>query len=134
MTGGPHRLCADRQAAVIAFVRQKSERHPELRRPVAWADVVRIAKRDGVLLRVCRLSRPARLIRYDRHICIQVNEALARPARALYALHELCHVWRDDPGQGCYHADDEAQSSPSEEFADTFAWMVTSGSQQRYAS
>jgi hypothetical protein len=35
-------------------------------------------------------------------------------------------VARDDLGRSFYHAEDEAVRSPSEDFADLFAWVVTS--------
>jgi hypothetical protein len=41
-------------------------------------------------------------------------------------VHELCHYWRDDPGVMSYYSDDVGPSSAREEFADLFAWLVTS--------
>jgi hypothetical protein len=40
-------------------------------------------------------------------------------------MHELAHYWRDDEGECCYHADVTWLASPSEDFAETFAWHVT---------
>lgn len=111
---------------VVQFIRRMAERHPELAHPVVWDDFVRMAQRDGVNVRTLPLSRPARLLRYGQQVCIQLNRDLNRSARTVYGMHELCHVWRDDPGQACYHADDEAMLTPSEDFADLFSWMSTS--------
>ena len=40
-------------------------------------------------------------------------------------MHELCHFWRDDPGVPSYHSDGETGGA-RDEFADIFAWLVTS--------
>jgi hypothetical protein len=101
------------------------ERHPELRRQVTYAEFTTIAAREGIPIRVGRLSRPARLIRYGHYVEIQLSEDLDHKERTVRGMHELCHFWRDDPGQPCYYADEEV-NEPLERFADTFAWFVTS--------
>lgn len=115
-----------RRYGVLPFIHRMAKRHPELARPVLWMDFVRMAKRDGVCVRVLELSRPARLLRYGRDVCIQLRSTSSRSERTVYGMHEMCHVWRDDPGRAFYHAEDEAVGSPSEDFADLFAWVVTS--------
>lgn len=116
-----------RRHDVVRFIQLMVERHPELARPVVWDGFVRMAARDGVNVRTLPLSRPARLLRYGRQVCIQLNRGLSRTARTTYGMHELCHLWRDDPGQSFYHvAEDETLLSESEDFADLFAWVVTS--------
>ena len=77
------------------------------------------------MIQVVPLSDEARLLRYGRHVAIQLSSRLNEKARTIFAMHELCHFWRDDPGEPCYYADSYS-TSPSEEFADVFAWYVTS--------
>jgi hypothetical protein len=106
-----------------------ARRHPELRRQVLWDDFVRIAAREQVTVRMVPLSRPAQLVRFGRRVFIQLEATLAREPRTVYGMHELCHFWRDDPGRPCYHSDadgDDVHPSASEQFADIFAWAVTS--------
>lgn len=114
-----------RRRSVPYFIRTMAERHPELRRPVTYAEFCAIAAREGIPVRVVPLSRPARLIRYGSSVAIQLSDRLPREERAIRGMHELCHFWRDDPGQPCYYDDDEA-AAPLEQFADVFAWAVTS--------
>lgn len=85
-----------------------------------------MAVREGVRVQLLPLSRPARLLRLGQHVSIQINRALDMTARARFGMHELCHFWRDDIGQPCYHAEDEWVASELEDFAETFAWVVTS--------
>jgi hypothetical protein len=116
-----------RRRSVPAFLRAMAEKHPELRRQVLWDDAVRIAQREGVSVRVVPLSRPARLLRVGAYVCIQVSRSITdRTLRTRYAMHELCHFWRDDPGEPCYYAEEDAVASESEDFADVFAWLTTS--------
>jgi hypothetical protein len=102
-----------------------TRRHPELERQILWPDVVRICERERIFLRVERLAVNARLLRYGQDVYIQINRLLDQKARTIFAMHELCHFWRDDPGEMCYYADDHS-THPREEFADVFAWFVTS--------
>jgi len=114
-----------RRRSVPHFIRAMAEKHPELRRQVTYAEFTTIAQREGIPIRIGNLSRPARLIRYGNHVEIQLSDRLSHKERTVRGMHELCHYWRDDPGQSCYYADDEV-SLPLEEFADIFAWAVTS--------
>lgn len=115
-----------RRHDVVRFIHQMAKRHPELTSPVVWDGFVRMAARDGIRVRALPLSRPARLLRYGRYVCIQLDQRQNRTARTTYGMHELCHAWRDDPGRAFYHADDEVLTPPSEDFADLFARVVTS--------
>lgn len=76
-------------------------------------------------MKVTDISRPARLLRFGQHVSIRINRKLDLTARTRFGMHELSHFWRDDIGEACYHADDEWLPSPSEDFAETFAWLVT---------
>lgn len=114
-----------RRHDVVRFIHRMAKRHPELAQPVIWDGFVRMAKRDGIYVRTLLLSRPARLLRYGNHVCIQLDRRQNRTERTTYGMHELCHAWRDDPGRAFYHADDELLT-PSEDFADLFARVVTS--------
>lgn len=115
-----------RRRSVPAFIRQLAERHPELREPVTYESFLAIAEREEVSVRVLPLSRPARLIRIGRHACIQLNKNLSRAERAVPAFHEMCHFWRDDPREPYYNVEEDVMESREEEFADIFAWVVTS--------
>jgi hypothetical protein len=60
-------------------------------------------------------------------LCIRINHELNSHLRTRYGMHELCHVWRDELGMPCIYADDETVTKdPKEDFADLFAWYVTS--------
>lgn len=112
---------------VVDFARSLYPKHPELAHPVRWQHFLRMAERSRVSIRVVPLSRPARLIRYGHALCIRVNAKLSYHLRTLYGVHELCHVWRDELGATCIYADEETViTDPNEDFADLFAWYVTS--------
>lgn len=113
-----------REWSVPRFTRRIARRHPELQSQIRWPDVLTICEREGVLIRLERLSHHARLLRFGTDVYIQLNRRLDQKARTVFAMHELCHFWRDDPGEPCYYADDYSQH-PREEFADIFAWYVT---------
>lgn len=115
-----------RRRSVPHFVRTMAERHPELWQQITYAEFAVIAAREGIAVRVTpALSRPARLVRAGAAAFIQFRSDTGPGERAVLGMHELCHYWRDDPGQPCYYADG-ADLSPIEEFADIFAWCVTS--------
>lgn len=113
-----------REWSVPRFTRRLARRHPELERQVLWPDVEAFCRRERVLLRRCAISDDARLLRFGQHVCIQLRRSLDEKAATIFAMHELCHFWRDDPGEPCYYADAHSQD-PREEFADIFAWYVT---------
>ncbi|MFL5481122.1 MAG: HIRAN domain-containing protein [Gemmatimonadaceae bacterium] len=113
--------------SVVAFARSLYATHPELMGPVRWQGFLRMAERSGIAVRVVPLSRPARLIRYGQALCIQIQRELNHHLRTLYGMHELCHAWRDELGMECIYADEETvMTDPKEDFADLFAWYVTS--------
>ncbi len=115
-----------RRRSVPHFIRSTAEHHPQLRRPVTYAEFSMIAVREGIIIRVVpSLSHAARLIRVGAATFIQFRRDTSRQERAVLGMHELCHFWRDDPGQACYFADED-DMRPLEEFADVFAWFVTS--------
>jgi hypothetical protein len=116
-----------RRHSVPVFIRRMVPRHPELARVVLWDDFVRMAQREKIAVRVVALpdAQKARLVRVGQHVFIQLNRLLSRDERTIWGMHELCHFWRDDPGVPCYYGDEHSQE-PEEEFADVFAWAVTS--------
>ena len=114
-----------RRRSVPSFIKVMAERHPELRTQVTYVDFLAIAEREGISVRVVPLSRPARLVRCENAVFIQLADRTTHKERAVLGMHELCHFWRDDPGQPCFYADEE-DLRPLEEFADIFAWFVTS--------
>lgn len=111
---------------VIEFARAMSLRHPELHTVVTWPGFSAMAARDRVSVRVLELSRPARLLRLGNHVGIQLNRELDRTRQTREGMHELCHFWRDDLGESCLYSDEETLKQPREDFAETFAWYVTS--------
>lgn len=116
-----------RRHSVPAFIERMAGRHPELHGQIRWQDFLAIATREHVDVHITPLSRPARLIRFGQHVCIQINRAVQNPMlRTRYGMHELAHFWRDDPGEPCYHSEEEWQPSECEDFADLFAWQTTS--------
>lgn len=115
-----------RRRSVPHFIRTMAVRHPELRCPVDYAAFTAIASREGVSVRVVpTLPTPARLVRVGGRALIQFRRDTSRQERTVLGMHELCHFWRDDPGESCFYADEEDER-PREEFADIFAWFVTS--------
>lgn len=116
-----------RRQSVPSFIRTLVPRHPELVRVVLWDDFVRIAERERISVRVVAMpeGQKGRLLRIGQHVFIQLNRLLSRDERTAWGMHELCHFWRDDPGVPCYYGDEYSQQ-PREEFADIFAWAVTS--------
>lgn len=102
------------------------ERHPELRRQITYAEFSTIAAREGVVVRAVReLSRPAHLVRIGYVPFIQFRRDTRHHERAVLGMHELCHFWPDDPGRPYYYSGED-DLRPLEEFADIFAWFVTS--------
>ena len=100
--------------------------HPELSRPVLWADAQRIAEREGIVVQTVRLSAEARLIRVGATPVLQLRRGLDARARTIAVMHELAHFWRDDPGEPAFYSDEgDRRQDPREEFADIFAWYVT---------
>lgn len=116
-----------RRRSVPALVRRLAVRHPELERPCVWDDFVRICEREQVVVRVVDMppKQRGRLLRVGSRVFLRLNRCLSRDERTVVGFHELAHYWRDDPGVPCYYAD-EGDSDSGEEFADIFAWAVTS--------
>lgn len=79
------------------------------------------------MVRTASISRPARIMRLGDHVTIQLRRSLSPSEMARYGMHELCHFWRDDPGEPCYYAEDEDVETEDEHFADVFAWAAVSG-------
>lgn len=114
-----------RRRNVVAFIHKMARRHPELAHAVTFRQFLTIARRERVTVMILPLSRPARLVRIGAHAFIQINKALKPDEQCVYGFHELCHFWRDDPGEACYNAEEDIET-PEEHFADVFAWVVTS--------
>lgn len=115
-----------RRKSVPLFIKSMVAQHPELARPVLWTDFIAMCDRESITLQIIPLHRAGRLLRIGERAYIQINEVLDRTRRTQIGMHELCHFWRDDTGEMCYHADEEGSSTPREQFADIFAWTVTS--------
>lgn len=116
-----------RRWSVPVFTARMAGQHPELGRQVRWADARRIAEREGILIQSVPLSADARLLRIGQLPVLQVRRGLGEKARTVAVMHELAHFWRDDPGEAAYYSDEgDRRQDPREEFADIFAWYVTS--------
>jgi Zn-dependent peptidase ImmA (M78 family) len=117
-----------RRSSPAALVRKMAERHPELRAIVGMPQLLAITDREGILVRFVDYSRSqhARLVRVYDQTFILINRQLSQAEQVMGGVHELCHYWRDDPGVMSYYSDDVGPSSAREEFADLFAWLVTS--------
>src|SRR5687767_13366933 len=114
----PKRAGDQAVSEVTAFIQLIAERHPELRQPVTYHEFLAIAERESIGVGIVSLARHARLVLMGHSVFIQLNQSLSRAARTVYGMHELCHFWRDDPGEPCYNAEDTALASPAENFAD----------------
>jgi hypothetical protein len=116
-----------RRLNVIRFTRQFAERHPELRTQVTFEAVLRMAERDRIHVRLVELppQQRARTFAVGDQQFIQLNRTMAPGELATQGMHELCHIWRDKPIDGAYYSD-ELTGGESCEFADIFAWRVTS--------
>ena len=113
------------QNDVRLFREQKQLVHPELADLVTWRGFTAIARREGIGVRLTRLSRPARLLRLGQFTEIQIDRRLPSLARTRFGLHELAHYWRDCEDVPCYYADNEWVASESEDFAELFSWLCT---------
>lgn len=111
---------------VRAFAAHMANRHPELARPVTWADFLAIAGRCRIIVRVVEMSHPARLVRLGNTVGIQLKRGLPRTLQTRYGMHELWHYWVDDIHEACIYADEDTVRHPREDPADLFAWYVTS--------
>src|SRR5262245_36096834 len=113
--------------SVPALIRELAPRHPEILAPVALAEATAIARREGILVAVAELPARVRgrLLRVEEQVWIRIGRHVPRNERHIVIMHELAHFWRDDPGVMCAYSDDETVNA-IEEFADIFAWAVTS--------
>lgn len=116
-----------RRSSVPLFVRQVAVRHPELRQVVTFNDMLTIAVRERISVRVVNFpdAQHGRLVRIWGRPFIMLNRQSTRAEQTMAGMHELCHFWRDDPGAVSYFSDGETGGA-RDEFADIFAWLVTS--------
>lgn len=116
-----------RRASVPAFVRRMADRHPELQRVVGFKQMLTMAQRDGVIVRLDKMPvhQHGRLVRLWNQPYVLINRRITRAEQTMAGMHELCHFWRDDPGVASYYSDGDTGGA-RDEFADIFAWTVTS--------
>ena len=100
-----------RKRSVPHLIRTLAARHPELTEPVTFDGFRAIAKREHITVQLVLLSRPGRLLRIGEHVFIQLDKRLSVTDRTLAGMHEMCHFWRDDPGEACYNVEDDALST-----------------------
>ena len=86
-----------------------------------------MAERERVRIAVTELPEcvRGRLIRVFDEVWIRIGRHVPESERHIVIMHELAHFWRDDPGVMCAYCDDQVVNE-AEEFADIFAWAVTS--------
>lgn len=118
------------RASVRRFIDRMATRHPELRQQVTHQAFLEMATRDGVLVRLASLPalQRARTFAIGDQQFIRLNRSLSIGEQTVEGMHELCHVWRDAPA-GMYYSD-ELTGGERCEFADFFAWYVTSPARQ----
>lgn len=122
-----------RRRSIPRFIEAMASVHPELRDVVCFDDFVRIAHREHVTVRVVDLppQQKGRTIRFAGRVFIQINRSMSRAEQTMTGMHEMCHVWRDDPGVAAYYSD-AVTGGACCEFADIFAWFVTSAARPLY--
>lgn len=107
--------------SVSELLRRVLPSHPELAGQVTWEDVLTVAGREGVRVRVRTLSRPGRLVGVMGEWEVQVNGCLDDEDRAFVGIHELVHYWCDRREvSGAYPANPDA-----EDFANAVAAHLT---------
>lgn len=116
-----------RRLSVPRLVREQILRHPELAVPVTLREARAIAARERVGIVVTPLPNRirGRLTRVGERVWIHVGRHVPKGEWHIVLMHELAHLWRDDPGIMCAYSDDETVNA-MEEFCDVFAWAVTS--------
>jgi hypothetical protein len=116
-----------KRESVPRFVDRMAARHSELRDVVTF-DVMRaMADRDHVGVRLVRLpaTQKARTLAIGHRLFIRINRDISRAEQTAAGMHELCHIWRDGLRASPYYSD-EVTGGESCQFADIFAWYVTS--------
>ncbi len=126
-------LIIRKRDSVPAFVEKMAARHPELRDIVRYDDMIRMAHRDHVVVRSVRLParQRGRTLTLGVKVFVRLNRSLSRHEQTVAGMHELCHLWRDGLRLSPYYSD-ELTGGASCEFADIFAWYVTSAARPLY--
>jgi hypothetical protein len=125
------RLAHTRIEQLDQIIRAKRRRHPELRRPMDWTAFRAVCAREGVIVTLADVERPACLFSVAGQWVIVIRRAGVR--HLLPGAHELGHLWahvdQEPLGryEATYHMDTEWAEDPREEEADFIAGRLILG-------
>jgi hypothetical protein len=126
-----------RRRMVEALVAAKRELHPELRRPLTWARLHAVCRRERVALCLADLppEHPAQLVPYFDRWSILISDDLSMKERVRLAAHELAHVWAHHDAQHerwelVYQDLHPAPDDPAEREANAVAWLLIEGASE----
>jgi hypothetical protein len=123
-----------RRRMVEALVAAKRELHPELRRPLTWARLHAVCRRERIALCLADLppEHPAQLVPYFDRWSILVSDDISMKERVRLAAHELAHVWAHHDAQHerwelVYQDLHPSPDDPAEREANAVAWLLIEG-------
>lgn len=125
------RLAHTRIEQLDQIVRAKRRVHPELRRPMDWTAFRAVCDREGVLVVLADVERPACLFNVAGQWVIVIRRSGVR--QLLPGAHELGHLWahvdQEPLGryEATYHMDTEWADDPREDEADYVASLLILG-------
>jgi Zn-dependent peptidase ImmA (M78 family) len=125
------RLAHTRIEQLEQIVRAKRRIHPELRRPMDWGGFRAVCDREGVVMQLADVKRPACLFNVDGTWVILIRREGVR--QLMPGAHELGHLWahvdQEPLGrfEATYYMDTEWAEDPREEEADYIAGLLIVG-------
>lgn len=129
------RLAHTRIEQLDQIVRAKRRVHPELRRPMDWSAFRAVCAREGVVVELADVQRPACLFNVDGTWVILVRRDGVR--QLMPGAHELGHLWAhvDQEPLGryetTYHMDVEWADDPREDEANHIASLLIMGPRRK---
>lgn len=125
------RLAGTRSEQLHRIVNAKRRAHRELRGPLSWSGLRAICEREGVLLELADVERPACIFGFEGSWTILVS---SRGVRQLhYGAHEIGHLWahidQEPLGrfEATYYMDTGWPDDPREDEADYVAALLLMG-------
>lgn len=125
------RLAHTRIEQLDQIVRAKRRAHPELRRPMDWSGFKSVCAREGVIVELADIERPACLFSVDGTWVILIRRNGVR--QLMPGAHELGHLWAhvDQEALGrfeaVYHLDTEWAEDCREDEANYVAGLLLLG-------
>jgi hypothetical protein len=123
-----------RRQMVEALVAAKREMHPELRRPLTWARLHAVCRRERITLALADLppEHPAQVVPYFDRWSILISDDISMKERVRLAAHELAHVWAHHDAQHerwelVYQDLHPSPDDPAEREANAVAWLLIEG-------